>query len=48
MAQLTTTRTLPWYTVPGAIDGWHKIRRYPLFALAILLFVLVIPAMFAP
>jgi peptide/nickel transport system permease protein len=48
MPQLTTTRTLPWYTVPWAIDGWHKLRRYPLFALAILVFVLVIPAMFAP
>ena len=33
MPQLTTTRTLPWYTVPWAIEGWHKVRRYPLFAL---------------
>lgn len=48
MPQLTTTRTLPWYTVPWVIEGWHKIRRYPLFALAILLVLLVIPAVFAP
>jgi peptide/nickel transport system permease protein len=44
----SSIRTLPWYAVPWAIDGWHKIKRYPLFALAILLFLLVIPAIFAP
>ena len=43
-----STRTLPWYTVPWAIEGWGKLKRYPLFALAILLFLLVIPAIFAP
>jgi peptide/nickel transport system permease protein len=48
MPQLTTTRTLPWYAVPWFTDGWQKVRRYPLFALAILLFLLVIPALFAP
>jgi len=48
MPQLTTTRTLPWYGVPWVIDGWHKLKRYPLIPLAILLFVLVIPAIFAP
>ena len=44
----SSTRTLPWYAVPWAIDGWQKIKRYPLFALAILVFLLVIPALFAP
>ena len=34
--------------MPWVIDGWHKVKRYPLFALAILLFLLVIPAVFAP
>jgi peptide/nickel transport system permease protein len=48
MPQLTTTRTLPWYAVPWFTDAWQKVRRYPLFALAILLFLLVIPALFAP
>ena len=43
-----TTRTLPWYAVPWVVSGWHRIKRYPLFALAILLFFLVIPAIFAP
>jgi peptide/nickel transport system permease protein len=47
MPQLTT-RTLPWYAVPWVVDGWHKFRRYPLIPLAILLFIVVIPAIFAP
>ena len=47
MPQLTT-RTLPWYAVPWVVDGWHKIKRYPLVPLAILLVFLVIPAIFAP
>jgi len=48
MPQLTTTRTLPWYAVPWVVNGWEKIKRYPLIPLAILIFVLVIPAIFAP
>ena len=44
----SSTRTLPSYAVPWVIDGWHNLKRYPLFALAILVFVLVIPAVFAP
>ena len=44
----SSTRTLPWYAVPWVIDGWHQVKRYPLFSLAILIFVLVIPAIFAP
>jgi len=47
MPQLTT-RTLPWYSVPWVIDGWHKVKRYPLVPLTILLVFLVIPAIFAP
>lgn len=48
MPQLTTTRTLPWYAAPWIIDSWHKARRYPLIPIALLLLLLVIPAMFAP
>ena len=48
MPQLTTTRALPWYGVPWVIDGWRKLKRYPLIPLAILLLILVIPAIFAP
>jgi peptide/nickel transport system permease protein len=47
MPQLTT-RILPWYAVPWVIDGWQKVKRYPLIPLALLLFVMVIPAIFAP
>jgi peptide/nickel transport system permease protein len=47
MPQLTT-RMLPWYAVPWVIDGWQKVKRYPLIPLALLLFVMVIPAIFAP
>ena len=35
MPQLSTTRTLPWYTLPWVTVGLHKVRRYPVFALAI-------------
>ena len=45
---LQSTRTLPWYATPWATERWAKFKRYPLFALAILLFLLVIPAVFAP
>ncbi len=48
MPQLTTTRTLPWYAIPWVVDGWRQVKRYPLFSLGILFFVLVIPAIFAP
>lgn len=43
-----SARTLPWYAVPWVVDGWLKFRRLPLIPLAILLFLLVIPAIFAP
>jgi len=48
MPQLTSTRTLPWYAIPWVVDGWRQVKRYPLFSLGILIFVLVIPAIFAP
>ena len=48
MPQWTRTRTLPWYAIPWVIDGWRQVKRYPLFSLGILIFVLVIPAIFAP
>jgi peptide/nickel transport system permease protein len=48
MPQLTTTRTLPWYAIPWAVDGWDKLKRFPVIALAILLFLVVVPAIFAP
>jgi peptide/nickel transport system permease protein len=45
---LQSTRALPWYAMPWAIEGWARFKRYPLFALGILVFVMVIPAVFAP
>lgn len=48
MPQLTSTRTLPWYAIPWVVGGWRQVKRYPLFSLGILVFVLVIPAIFAP
>jgi peptide/nickel transport system permease protein len=48
MPQLTSTRTLPWYAIPWVVNGWRQVKRYPLFSLGILIFVLVIPAIFAP
>lgn len=47
MSQQTSTRALPWYAPPRMADGWRRVRRYPLFALAVLLLLLVIPAIFA-
>jgi peptide/nickel transport system permease protein len=48
MPQLTSTRTLPWYAIPWVVDGWRQVKRYPLVSVGILVFVLVIPAIFAP
>ena len=48
MPQLTTTRPLPWYAVSWVVEGWSRLKRYPLIPLAILLFVMVGPAIFAP
>jgi len=48
MPQSTSTRTLPWYAIPWVTNGWRQIKRYPLFSLGILVFVLILPAIFAP
>ena len=42
-----TVRTLPWYARPRVAHVMRQARRYPLVPLALLTFVLVIPAMFA-
>src|SRR5262245_46623611 len=41
-------RTLPWYAPPRVAQAMDQIRRYPLVPLALLTFLLVIPAVFAP
>jgi peptide/nickel transport system permease protein len=48
MPQLTTTRTLPSFTALRLLEGLRTLRRYPVIPLAILVFVLLIPAIFAP
>lgn len=42
-----TIRTLPWYTMPWVVSGWRQMKRFPLLSIALLLFLLVIPALFA-
>ncbi|MCC7483431.1 MAG: ABC transporter permease [Burkholderiales bacterium] len=44
----SSARAVPWYAVPWATGGWRRLRRLPLMPVAILLFLLVIPAVFAP
>jgi peptide/nickel transport system permease protein len=43
-----TARTLPWYAPPRIALALRQARRYPLIPLALLTFVLVIPAVLAP
>ena len=43
-----TAQALPSETLRRPATGWRALRRYPLFPLAILVFFLVIPAVFAP
>src|SRR5262247_813915 len=43
-----TIRTLPWYAPPRVARAMGHFRRYPLVPLALLMFLLVIPALFAP
>jgi peptide/nickel transport system permease protein len=43
-----TIRTLPWYAPPRVAQAMDQVRRYPLVPLALLTFLLVIPALFAP
>jgi len=42
-----TARTLPWYSPPRVAQAMRQARRYPLVPLAMLTFLLVIPALFA-
>jgi peptide/nickel transport system permease protein len=48
MAKTETIRTLPWYAPPRVADAIGQAKRYPLVALTLLMFFLVIPAVFAP
>jgi peptide/nickel transport system permease protein len=48
MADITTTQALPSETSTRSSSIWRALRRYPVFPLAILVFFLVIPAVFAP
>ena len=43
-----TARTLPWYAPPRMALALRQLRRYPLVPLAILMLLLVIPAVLAP
>jgi peptide/nickel transport system permease protein len=43
-----TARTLPWYAPPRVAQAMRQARRYPVVPLALLTFLLVIPAVFAP
>ena len=42
-----TIRALPWYAPPRVAQAMGQVRRYPLVPLALLTFLLVIPALFA-
>jgi peptide/nickel transport system permease protein len=42
-----TMRTLPWYATPRVAQAMGQVKRYPLVPLALLTFLLVIPALFA-
>ena len=42
-----TARSLPWYAPPRVLLALREARRYPVVALSILTFLLVIPAVFA-
>ena len=47
MANIAIARRLPMPGVPGVRRAWLTARRYPVFAVAVLLLVLVLPAIFA-
>lgn len=47
MANIAIPRRLPMPVVPGVGRAWAIARRYPIFPVAVLLLVLVIPAIFA-
>src|SRR5262245_22756547 len=43
-----TPRTFPWYAPPRVARAMRQAKRYPLVPLAMLTFLLVIPAVLAP
>jgi peptide/nickel transport system permease protein len=43
-----TARTLPWYAPPRVAQAMRQARRYPVVPLALLVFLLVVPAALAP
>jgi peptide/nickel transport system permease protein len=43
-----TIRTLPWYAPPRVAEAMAQVNRYPLVPAALLMLLLVIPAVFAP
>ena len=43
-----TARTLPWYAWPRMARVMREVKRYPMVPLALLMCLLVIPALFAP
>jgi len=45
--ETVTVRTLPWYAPPRVAQAMRQARRYPLVPLALLTFLMVIPALFA-
>jgi peptide/nickel transport system permease protein len=45
---IMTARTLPWYAPPRLVRAMREARRYPLVPIALLTFLLVIPAVLAP
>src|SRR5512145_785534 len=43
-----TARAHPWYAPPKVALALRQVRRYPVVALSLLTFLLVLPAVFAP
>ena len=43
-----TARALPWYAPSRVARALRQVRRYPVVALSLLMFLLVIPAVLAP
>ena len=43
-----TARTLPWYSGPRVAHAMRQARRYPLVPIALITFLMVLPALFAP
>ena len=46
--ETVTVRTLPWYATPRVSQAMRQVTKYPLVPLALLMFLLVIPAVLAP